>query len=375
MAKQDYYETLGVGRSANKDEVKRAYRKWAMQYHPDRNPGDASAEHKFKEISEAYEVLRDEEKRAAYDRFGHAAFDGGPGPTGPGGFNFTGGFADIFDEMFGEFMGGRRSGGQRRGADLRYNLEITLEEAFQGKTTQIRVPSSVLCEDCDGSGGEKGTSPVACQTCGGRGRVRAQQGFFTIERTCAACGGAGRVIEKPCRTCSGAGRVQKEKTLQVNIPLGVEDGSRIRLAGEGEAGLRGAPPGDLYIFLAIKPHRFFQRDGASIYCHVPLPMTTAALGGNIEVPTIDGKRARVKISPGAQTGQQYRLKGRGMTVLRSNTRGDMYIQIAVETPVSLTKKQQELLREFESAGKSGKTSPQSEGFFTKVKEFWEDLTE
>jgi molecular chaperone DnaJ len=375
MAKQCYYETLGLGRSANKDEIKRAYRKWAMQYHPDRNPGDSSAEVKFKEISEAYDVLKDEDKRAAYDRFGHAAFDGGPGPTGAGGFNFTGGFADIFDEMFGEFMGGRRSAGQRRGADLRYNLEISLEEAYQGKTTQIRVPSSVLCQECEGGGGEKGTSPVTCQTCSGRGRVRAQQGFFTIERTCPTCGGAGRVIERPCRACGGAGRVQKEKTLQVNIPVGVEDGSRIRLAGEGEAGLRGAPPGDLYIFLTVRPHRFFQRDGANILCHVPLPMTTAALGGTIEVPTIDGSRARVKISPGAQSGQQYRLKDRGMKALRSNARGDMYIEIAVETPVNLTREQQDLLREFEAAGKSGKTSPQSEGFFAKVKEFWEDLTE
>ena len=375
MAKQCYYETLGVGRSANKDEIKRAYRKWAMQCHPDRNPGDSSAEVKFKEISEAYDVLKDDDKRAAYDRFGHAAFDGGAGPTGHGGFNFTGGFADIFDEMFGEFMGGRRSAGQRRGADLRYNLEISLDEAYQGKTTQIRVPTSVLCQECDGGGGEKGSSPVSCQTCSGRGRVRAQQGFFTIERTCPACGGAGRVIERPCRACGGSGRVRKEKTLQVNIPVGVEDGSRIRLAGEGEAGLRGAPPGDLYIFLTIKPHRFFQRDGASIYCHVPLSMTTAALGGTIEVPTIDGGRARVKISAGAQTGQQYRLKGRGMTMLRSSARGDMLIEIAVETPVNLTKRQQELLREFAAAGKSEKTSPLSEGFFAKVKEFWEGLTE
>jgi molecular chaperone DnaJ len=375
MERRDFYETLGVTRDADGTTVKAAFRKLAMRYHPDKNPGDHTAEIKFKEVSAAYECLKDPQKRAAYDRFGHAAFDGGPGPAGAGGFNFTGGFADIFDEMFGEFMGGSRSGGQRRGAELRYNMEITLEEAYHGKTTQIRVPTSVLCQDCDGSGGEKGSSPVACQACGGRGRVRAQQGFFTIERTCPSCGGAGRVIERPCRSCGGAGRVQKEKTLQVNIPVGVEDGSRIRLAGEGEAGLRGAPPGDLYIFLSIKPHRFFQRDGASIYCHVPLAMTTAALGGTIEVPTIDGSRARVKISSGAQTGQQYRLKGRGMTMLRSNARGDMYIEIAVETPVNLTKRQQELLREFEAAGKSGKTSPQSDGFFAKVKEFWEDLTE
>ncbi len=373
--KQCYYEALGITREAGKDEVKRAYRKWAMQYHPDRNPGNPEAEQKFKEISEAYEVLKDEDKRAAYDRFGHAAFEGGSGPGGAGGFHFTGGFADIFDEMFGEFMGGRRGGAQRRGADLRYNMEITLEEAYQGKTAQIRVPSSVLCQDCDGSGGEKGSSPTTCQTCSGRGRVRAQQGFFTIERTCPACGGGGRVIEKPCRSCGGAGRVQKEKTLQVNIPVGVEDGSRIRLAGEGEAGMRGAPPGDLYIFLTIQPHRFFQREAANVFCHVPIPMTTAALGGSIEVPSIDGGRARVSLSPGVQTGQQYRLKGKGMKVLRSNARGDMFVEIAVETPVNLTKQQQEMLREFEAAGKEGKTSPQSEGFFAKVKEFWEDLTD
>jgi len=375
MAKQDYYETLGVTRSADRDEIKRAYRKWAKQYHPDRNPDNPEAEHRFKEISEAHEVLKDEEKRAAYDRFGHAAFDGGPGPTGPGGFNFASGFADIFDEMFGEFMGSRRASGQRRGADLRYNMEVSLEEAFEGKTAQIRVPSSVVCADCAGAGGEKGSSPVSCQTCNGRGRVRAQQGFFTIERTCPGCGGAGRVIENPCSSCSGAGRVHKEKTLQVNIPAGVDDGTRIRLAGEGEAGLRAAPAGDLYIFLSIKPHRFFQRDGASIHCHVPIAITTAALGGTFEVPAIDGGRAKVTVSPGAQNGQQYRLKGKGMRVLRSQARGDMYVEIAVETPVNLTKEQKELLREFETEGKGKKTSPQSEGFFTRVKEFWGDLTD
>jgi molecular chaperone DnaJ len=254
-------------------------------------------------------------------------------------------------------------------------MEVSLEEAFEGKTAQIRVPSSVICTDCGGGGGEKGSSPVSCQTCNGRGRVRAQQGFFTIERTCPGCGGAGRVIENPCSSCDGAGRVHKEKTLQVNIPAGVDDGTRIRLAGEGEAGLRGAPAGDLYIFLSIKAHPFFQRDGANIYCHVPIAMTTAVLGGTFEVPAIDGGRANVTVSSGTQSGQQYRLKGKGMRALRSQARGDMYVEIAVETPVNLTKKQKELLRDFESEGKGKKTSPQSEGFFTQAKEFWEDLTD
>ncbi len=377
MAKQDYYEALGVGRNASAAELKKAYRTLAKQYHPDRNPGDAASEQRFKEISEAYEVLKNDERRAAYDRFGHAAFEAGPGARGPGGFdfNFASGFADIFDEMFGEFSGGRRGRAPSRGSNLRYDMDVSLEDAFAGKTAEIRVPTSVHCEDCEGSGAEHGSSPVTCSSCQGRGRVRAQQGFFTVERTCPSCQGTGRVIEKPCRSCHGAGRVQKTKTLQVNIPAGVEDGTRIRLAGEGEAGLRGATPGDLYIFLTITPHRLFQRDGANIHCQVPIPMTTAALGGSIEVPSIDGGRARVNIPAGAQTGQQFRLRGKGMSVLRSHARGDMYIQVGVETPVNLTKRQQELLREFESAGTGKKTSPESEGFFTRVKEFWEDLTE
>lgn len=387
MAKQDYYELLGVQKGASADELKKAYRKQAMQYHPDRNPGDAAAEHKFKEISEAYEVLKDEQKRAAYDRFGHAAFEGGGGGPrgggGPGGFHFdfggSGGFADIFDEMFGEFMGGARrgaggGGGAARGADLRYNLEITLEEAFKGSQTTVRVPTSSPCEACNGSGAAAGTQPVTCPTCAGHGKVRAQQGFFTIERTCPACHGQGKIIKDACKACGGAGRVRKEKTLQVNIPAGVEDGTRIRLAGEGEAGLRGAPAGDLYIFLAVAPHPIFQREGADIQCRVPIPMSTAALGGTIEVPSIDGGRAKVTVPAGTQTGHQFRLKGKGMSVLRSSQRGDMYIHAVVETPVNLTKKQQELLREFEKAG-DGKSSPQSDGFFAKVKEFWEDLTE
>ncbi len=377
MAKQDYYETLGVARDVDEVALKKAYRALAMKYHPDRNPGDSTAEHRFKEVSEAYEVLKDKEKRAAYDRFGHAAFDGAGGARGAGGFdfNFASGFADIFDEMFGDFAGGRRGRNSGRGADLRYNMEVTLEEAFHGKSAQIRVPTSVTCGSCTGSGAEGGAEPVACGTCHGHGRVRAQQGFFTIERTCPSCHGVGRVIDKPCGDCNGAGRVHKEKTLQVNIPAGVEDGTRIRLASEGEAGLRGAAPGDLYIFLSVAPHRIFQRDGADIQCRVPIPMTTAALGGAIEVPSIDGGKARVSIPSGAQTGQRFRLKSKGMSVLNAKTRGDMYVEVGVETPVNLTKRQKELLDEFEKEGKGKKTSPESEGFFSRVKEFWEDLTE
>lgn len=380
MAKQDYYQQLGVQKGASADELKKAYRKMAMQYHPDRNPNDKAAEQKFKEVNEAYDVLKDDEKRAAYDRFGHAAFEGGGGGGGRAGgfdFNFGGGFADIFDEMFGEFMGGGggRRGGQQaaRGADLRYNMQITLEETYSGKQAQIRVPSSEGCESCGGSGAEKGSKPVTCPTCKGQGKVRAQQGFFTIERTCPSCHGNGRIIEKPCGNCGGSGRVRKEKTLSVNIPAGVEDGVRIRLAGEGEAGLRGAQAGDLYIFLSIAAHRLFQRDGANIFCRVPIPMTTAALGGAIEVPTVDGGRARVTIPAGTQSGHQFRLKGKGMPVMRSQARGDMYIQATVETPVHLTKKQRDLLEEFDRGGSRSKHSPESDGFFSKVKEFWDDL--
>ncbi len=377
MSQQDFYDTLGVSRGASADDLKKAYRKLAMQFHPDRNPDDATAEQKFKDVSTAYGVLKDSQKRAAYDRYGHDAFVNGANNGGrPGDFGFSGGFADIFDEMFGEFMGGRRGGNSAsRGNDLRYNMDISLEEAFEGKQAQIRVPTSVGCEPCGGSGAEEGSSPVTCSSCKGHGRVRAQQGFFTIERTCPSCNGAGRVVERACKACDGSGRVHKEKTLQVNIPAGVEDGTRIRLNGEGEAGLRGSAAGDLYIFLSIAPHRFFQRDGANIHCQIPIPMTTAALGGSIEAPVIDGSRARVNIASGAQSGQQYRLRSKGMKVLRSKARGDMYIRISVETPVNLTKRQQELLREFDKEGKGSKTSPESEGFFTRVKEFWEDLTD
>ena len=379
MAKKDYYECLGVSRDADAAELKKAYRKLAMQFHPDRNPGDESAEKNFKEVNEAYEVLKDEEKRAAYDRFGHAAFEGGGPGAGGGGFSAggAGGFADIFEEMFGDFVGGGR-GQQRaqagRGSDLRYNMEITLEDAFNGLKTDIRVPTSVVCHSCDGSGGKDGAAPVACGTCGGAGRVRSQSGFFTVERTCPNCQGTGHTIKDPCRTCSGTGREHKEKTLAVNIPAGVEDGTRIRLAGEGEAGLRGAPGGDLYIFLGIKPHRFFKRNGADIHVRVPVSMTDAALGGQIEVPTVEGKLVRVTIPEGTPTGHQLRLRGKGMKVLRSEARGDMFVQIFVETPVNLTKKQKELLKEFNGDVSSAKkNSPESTGFLDKVKELWEDL--
>ena len=378
MAKEDFYAQLGADKTAGTDAIKRAYRKLAMEYHPDRNPGSKAAEKKFKEIAEAYHVLKDGQKRAAYDRFGHAAFEAGSG--GAGGFErgFATGFADIFDEMFGDFVHGagrRGAAGTGRGGDLRYNMEVSIEDAFRGKKATVRVPTSVTCGACKGTGGAGGAPPVTCATCRGHGRIRSQSGFFTVERTCPSCQGGGKVIKEPCRTCGGGGRVQKEKTLSVTIPAGVEDGTRIRLAGEGEAGLRGAPPGDLYIFLTIAPHRIFQRDGANIYCRVPIPMTTAVLGGTIEVPTVDSARARVTIPSGTQTGHQFRLKGKGMTVLRSSARGDMFVQAGVETPVNLTAKQRELLRTFESETNSARHSPEAHGFFSKVKELWEDLKE
>ena len=375
MSKRDYYEVVGVDRAASDADLKKAYRQRAMQYHPDRNPDDPEAEKNFKELNEAYDVLRDGERRAAYDQFGHAAFEGG-GRGHAGGFDFGSTFADVFDDLFGDFVGGGRRGrtGGTRGADLRYNLEVTLEDTFQGTTTQIRAPTSVTCESCDGSGAEGAAQPVSCPSCGGAGKVRAQQGFFTIERTCPTCQGIGRIIKDPCHTCGGAGRVRKEKTLSINVPAGVEDGTRIRLAGEGEAGVRGGPSGDLYIFLSVAPHRIFQRDGTHIYCRVPIPMTTAALGGSIEVPTIGGGRAKVTIPAGTQAGKRFRLSGKGMPVLRSSGRGDMYIEVITETPVNLSKRQKELLKDF--AGEGGaRTNPESEGFFAKVKELWEDLRE
>lgn len=374
MARDDFYETLGVNRDADDGEIKKAYRKLAMKHHPDRNPGDAVAEQSFKDVNEAYEVLKDGEKRAAYDRFGHAAFEQGGGGSGGFGGGFASGFADIFEEMF---AGGGRSGGQAagKGADLRFNMEVSLEDAFRGKQTEIRVPTSVVCGSCNGSGAEGNSRPAACGTCQGHGRVRSQSGFFTVERTCPTCQGTGQVIKDPCRKCGGQGRTQKEKTLSVNIPAGVEDSTRIRLAGEGEAGLRGAPAGDLYIFLTLRPHRFFQRDGADIYCRVPISMTTAALGGPVEVPTVDGTLARITIPSGTPTGHQFRLRGKGMSVLRSKSRGEMFVQASVETPQNLTKRQKELLKEFEAESEDAKHSPEAHGFFSKVKDIWEDLKE
>ena len=375
MPKRDYYEILGLSRGASEQDIKSAFRRLAKDCHPDRNAGDKGAETKFKELNEAYEALRDPQKRAAYDQFGHAAFDG-PGGRGAHGFgpDFASSMSDIFDDLFGEFMGGRRGRGQRsgreRGADLRYNMEITLPEAFAGKTAQIRVPTSVTCEACTGSGAKAGTQPSTCPTCSGAGKVRASQGFFTIERTCPSCQGRGEIINDPCGSCSGSGRVMRERTLSVNIPAGVEDGTRIRLAGEGEAGTRGGPAGDLYIFLSIKPHEFFQRDGADIFCRVPISMTTASLSGHIDVPTVDGGKTRVKVPEGTETGKQFRLKGKGMPVLRSKVTGDMYIQVEVETPKNLTARQRELLESFERES-HGETSPHSAGFFTRVKEFFE----
>jgi len=371
MAKTDYYELLGVSRECSDADLKSAFRKAAMQHHPDRNPGDKDAELKFKEINEAYQCLSDRDKRAAYDRYGHAAFDQGGGGGGFGADGFASSMADIFDDLFGGFGGGgrARSNGRERGSDLRYNMEITLEEAFKGKTASIKVPTSITCETCSGSGAKAGSKPKTCGICGGHGRVRAQQGFFAIERTCPTCAGRGEVIDNPCGSCAGAGRVTRERTLSVNIPAGVEEGTRIRLAGEGESGLRGGPSGDLYIFLSIKPHRYFQRDGADLYCQIPISMVTASLGGDIRVPMIDGEARSVAIPEGTQSGRQIRIRGKGMPVLRSRDHGDLYIQVSVETPQKLTPRQRELLKEFESES-SRETHPESMGFFSKMKEFF-----
>lgn len=375
MAKQDYYATLGVARDADAEDLKKAYRKLAMQFHPDRNPGNKDAEARFKEVSEAYEILKDDQKRSAYDRYGHAAFEQGNG-GGPGGFDFSasGDLGGIFDQMFGEFMG-RRGGGNRprTGADIRQAAEIDLTDAFAGTKVNLRVPTRVSCDACTGTGSEdKAHAADTCQTCQGAGKVRAQHGFFLIERTCPTCGGQGRVIRNPCRICRGAGTVQRERSLQVAIPPGVEDGTRIRLQGEGEAGGAGAQPGDLYVHIAIRPHEFFQREGANILMRVPLRMPQAALGGDVEVPVVDGTKAKVKIPPGTQTGDQFRLRGKGFSVLRSAARGDMFIQVAVETPQNLTARQRELLEMFEAESeKDTKGSPENEGFFARVREFFE----
>ncbi|RCL00879.1 MAG: molecular chaperone DnaJ [Candidatus Tokpelaia sp. JSC189] len=370
--KIDYYEVLGVTRGCDEKVLKAAFRKLAMQYHPDRNPGDSEAEQRFKEIGEAYEILKDPQKRAAYDRYGHAAFENGGRGASAG---FKGGFSDIFEDIFGEMMGTRhRQGdGREHGADISYNMEITLEDAYSGKTMQIRVPTSIVCDSCNGNGAKKGTAPVICKTCHGIGRVRAAQGFFSIERTCLTCHGRGQMIGNPCPECNGQGRTKEERNLSVNIPAGIEDGTRIRLSGEGEAGVRGGPNGDLYIFLSISAHEFFQRDGADLYCHVPISMATAALGGQFEVSTLDGSKTRVKVPEGTQNGKQFRLKKKGMPVLRQQITGDLYIQVAVETPQKLTRRQHELLQEFNEIS-NHENSPRSHGFFARMKEFFEGMS-
>lgn len=378
MSKRDYYEVLGISKGASAEEIKKAYRGKAKQLHPDRNKDNPEAEAQFKEANEAYEILKDGEKKAAYDRFGHAAFEGGMGGGGarrPGGGqgDFSSAFSDVFDDLFGDFMGQQRGGGRRaaRGADLRYNLRITLEEAYSGLQKTINVPGSVACGSCSGSGAEGGAEPTSCPTCSGMGKVRAQQGFFTVERTCPTCSGLGQIIKNPCKSCQGAGRIEKDRALSVNIPAGVETGTRIRLAGEGEAGMRGGPTGDLYIFIEVAEHELFQREGVDVFCRVPVSMAKAALGGSIEVPTIDGGRGRVQIPGGSQSGRQMRLRGKGMPALRGGGQGDMFIELAVETPVNLTSRQKELLAEFEDLSKDN--NPESSSFFSSVKSFWDSM--
>ena len=378
MAKRDYYEVLGVAKGADAATIKKGYRQKAKELHPDRNADNPNAESMFKEANEAYEVLKDENKKAAYDRYGHAAFEngmGGGGRPGGGQGDFGSAFSDVFDDLFGDFMGGRGGGGRRsaaqRGNDLRYNLRINLEDAFAGMQKTITVPTAVSCGSCNGTGAEGGSDPQTCPTCSGMGKVRAQQGFFTVERTCPTCSGMGQTIKDPCNTCHGQGRVEKEKSLSVNIPAGVETGTRIRLAGEGEAGMRGGPTGDLYIFIEVQDHALFERENSSLYCRVPVSIATAALGGEIEVPTIDGGRSRVKVPEGSQSGRQMRLRGKGMPALRGGNTGDMFIELAVETPVKLTARQREILKEFDQL--SEENNPQGSSFFASVKSFWDAM--
>jgi molecular chaperone DnaJ len=383
MAKRDYYDVLGAKKGASAEELKKAYRTKAKELHPDRNSDNPNAEAQFKEVNEAYDVLKDADKKAAYDRYGHAAFEGGMGGGGQrGGFggggqgDFGSAFSDVFEDLFGDFMGrGGGGGGGRsraqRGSDLRYNLRVSLEEAYAGVPKTINVPTSVACDSCRGTGAEGGSEPTTCPTCSGMGKVRAQQGFFTVERTCPTCNGAGQIVKNPCKSCHGHGRIEKERALSVNIPAGVETGTRIRLAGEGEAGLRGGPTGDLYIFIEVKEHPIFQRDGAHLFCRVPISFATAALGGEVEVPTIDGGKARVKVPAGSQTGKQMRLRAKGMPALRGGGVGDMLLELAVETPVNLTSRQRELLREFEELSEDN--NPEGRTFFSKVKGFWDGM--
>ncbi len=386
---RDYYEVLSVSRTCTEVELKAAFRKKAIEHHPDKNPGDPQAEARFKECNEAYSVLSDASKRSMYDRFGHAGVNGGGGGgSGQQGFQDAG---DIFSEVFGQAFGemfnqGRRSSGPARGQDLRYDTEVTLEQAFAGDEIEVRFPTVQTCEVCDGSGAKPGTQPTNCQTCGGAGRVRAQQGFFAVERTCPRCGGRGQVVSDPCRACHGAGQVRKDRTLSVRVPAGVDDGARIRIAGEGDAGARGGPRGDLYIFVSVKAHELFERDGLDLHCHVPVPMCTAALGGEISAPCLtagpklgnDDGRVKVKVPEGAQTGRSVRLKGLGMPALRGRERGDLVVELYVETPTHLTARQKELMRELAESCAGPATAdrhhPRHAGFFTKARKFWGELT-
>ncbi len=370
MAKRDYYEVLGVSKDVDAAELKKAYRRVAMKFHPDRNPDDPSAEEKFKEANEAYEILSDENKRASYDRFGHAGVDGQSGMGGSGGFG-GGSFSDIFGDVFGDIFGGSRGGrgGPARGSDLRYNLELNLEDAVKGTSVQIKVPTLVSCKSCDGSGAKAGSKPVTCTTCGGHGQVRMQQGFFSVQQTCPTCRGRGTIIADPCRSCNGQGRVEETKTLQVKVPAGVDTGDRIRLSGEGEAGDAGGPPGDLYVQVHVREHAIFKRDGADLYCEVPIDFVDAALGGELEVPTLDG-RVKLKVPAETQTGKLFKLRGKGVTPVRGGGVGDLLCRVVVETPVNLTGKQKELLKEFQNTMKGGKYSPKQSSWFDGVKKFF-----
>lgn len=377
MSKRDYYEVLGVSKDASAQDIKKAYRRLAMKYHPDRNPDDAEAEANFKEVKEAYEIVSDSEKRAAYDRFGHAGVDpqAGFGGGGAGGASFSDIFGDVFGDIFGGGGGGRGRGGAQRGSDLRYTLELDLEEAVRGTSVEIKVPTLEMCNVCDGTGAKKGTTPVTCTTCGGAGQVRMQQGFFAVQQTCPACRGTGKIIKDPCTNCHGQGRVEKEKTLSVKIPAGVDTGDRVRLAGEGEAGAAGGPSGDLYVQIAVRDHSIFVRDGKDLYCEVPISFPDAALGGELEVPTLEG-RVKLKIPMETQTGKLFRMRGKGVMPVRGGAPGDLLCRVVVETPVKLSKRQKELLKEFQTSleDKGDHHSPRKSSWFDGVKKFFDDMT-
>ena len=382
MSKRDYYEVLGITKNATEAEIKKAFKRMAMKYHPDRNPDNAEAEDKFKESKEAYDILSDGQKRAAYDQFGHAGVDPSAGGGGFGGGGGGGNFSDVFGDVFGDIFGGGGGarggggGGQRvyRGADLRYNLELSLEDAVKGSSVNIRIPTQIACDECGGSGAKKGTTPTTCTTCGGHGQVRMQQGFFSLQQTCPRCHGNGKMIDSPCGKCHGHGRVEKQKTLSVKVPAGVDTGDRIRLSGEGEAGENGGPPGDLYVHMNVKQHPIFQRENNDLYCEVPISVTTAALGGELEVPTLNG-RVKLKVPAESQTGKLFRMRGKGVRSVRGGAVGDLLCRVSVETPVNLTKKQKELLKEFEDSmvDDSVNHSPRASGWMDGVKKFFEDM--